>query len=163
MNNQTKTISINTIGDQMIKRKETVAVAESVTAGQLQFLFSGLPQAEEFFQGGITVYNLGQKTRQLNIDPIHAQSCNSVSEKIAIEMASNVATRFVSDWGIGITGYASPVPELDIKLLYAYYAVVYKGQAMEFSCINSIKATPSEVQRDYAEFIMERFAELIIV
>ena len=140
-----------------------MAVAESVTAGQLQFFFSTLPHAEEFFQGGITVYNLGQKTRQLNIDPIHAKSCNSVSEKIATDMASNVAKKFVSDWGIGITGYASPVPELDIQLLYAYYAIVYKGQPMELSCINSIKASPSEVQRDYAEFIIERFAELILV
>src|SRR5215471_19316107 len=117
MASQFQTISIRTIGEHMIRRKETVAVAESVTAGQLQLLFSTLPNADEFFQGGITVYNLGQKTRQLNIDPIHAQSCNSVSEKIATDMATNVAKKFVSDWGIGVTGYASPVPELDIKLL----------------------------------------------
>ena len=78
-------------------------------------------------------------------------------------MASNVAKKFLSDWGIAVTGYASQVPELDIKLLYAYYAIVYKGAPVEFSCINSIKATPSEVQRDYAEFIIERFAELIHV
>jgi nicotinamide mononucleotide (NMN) deamidase PncC len=129
----------------------------------LQLFISTIPHSQEFFQGGITVYNLGQKFRQLNIDPIHAQSCNSVSEKIATDMASNVAKKFLSDWGIAVTGYASQVPELDIKLLYAYYAIVYKGAPVEFSCINSIKATPSEVQRDYAEFIIERFAELIHV
>lgn len=116
MTSQAKAIPISAIGDRMMKRKETVAVAESVTAGQLQLFFSTIPHSQEFFQGGITVYNLGQKSRQLNIDPIHAQSCNSVSEKIATDMASNVARKFLSDWGIGVTGYSSPVPELDIKL-----------------------------------------------
>jgi hypothetical protein len=43
MTTQAKPISIEAIGDQMMKRMETVAVAESVTAGQLQQLFSTIP------------------------------------------------------------------------------------------------------------------------
>jgi nicotinamide-nucleotide amidase len=61
----------------------------------------------------------------LNIDSIHAQSRNSVSEKIAMDMASNLAKMFLSDWGIGITGYAAPMPELDIEPLFGYYSIVY--------------------------------------
>lgn len=65
------------------------------------------------------------KYKHLQVEPIHAESCNCVSEKVAIEMASNVCKLFSSDWGIGITGYAVPVPESDQRL-FAYYAIANK-------------------------------------
>jgi PncC family amidohydrolase len=106
------------VGKTLYERQQTVAVAESVTSGQLQTFLSLPDHAMDFFQGGITAYNLGQKTKHLNVDPIHAFACNCVSEKIAETMARNVMTQFNSDWGIGITGYASPVPEKNIEDLY---------------------------------------------
>lgn len=42
----------------LIERKQTVAVAESVTAGLLQVRLSLAENAREFFQGGITAYNV---------------------------------------------------------------------------------------------------------
>ncbi|RAK35983.1 UNVERIFIED_ORG: PncC family amidohydrolase [Chitinophaga ginsengisegetis] len=108
--------------------QQTVAVAESVTAGHLQVMLSLAEKAMDFFQGGITTYNIGQKTKHLNIDPIHAQTCDCVSEKVALEMSIAVGPLFSADWGIAITGYASPVPELGITELFAYYAFSFKGQ-----------------------------------
>ncbi len=112
----------------LTNNQQTVAVAESVTAGHLQVALSLAEKAMEFFQGGITTYNIGQKTKHLNIDPIHGQACDCVSEKVALEMATAVGPLFVADWGIAITGYASPVPELGIDDLFAYYAFSFKGR-----------------------------------
>src|SRR5688572_23353288 len=108
--------------DLLLERKQTVAVAESVTAGHLQVAFSMAERASEFFQGGITTYNLGQKARHLHVDPIHALSCDSVSEIVAAQMANHVTRLFMSDWGIAITGYASQVPEENIYDLFACYS-----------------------------------------
>ena len=119
---------INRIREKLAAEQQTIAVAESVTSGHLQAALSLAESASLFYQGGITVYNLGQKARHLNIDPIRAEACNSVSESIAAKMALNVCNMFSSDWGIGITGYAAPVPELNIYELHAYYAIACKGK-----------------------------------
>lgn len=124
----------------MLSRKHTLAVAESVTSGHLQAALSLADQASLFFQGGITTYNLGQKARHLNVNPIHAMECNSVSEKVAEEMAMNVSRLFSSDWSIGITGYAAPLPEIGIKDLYAFYSISFHNKIIKtqkLTCPNS--------------------------
>jgi PncC family amidohydrolase len=119
---------LNHIKQYLLAHRETLAVAESVTSGQLQAALSLADEATRFYQGGITAYNLGQKSRHLKIDPIEGEACNCVSEQVALQMARHVCGLFSSNWGIGITGYAAPVPELKIKTLYAYYAFSHNGK-----------------------------------
>ncbi len=102
---------LHQIKDQLIRKNQTIAVAESVTAGLLQLALASAEEAVRFFQGGITAYNLGQKYKHLNVEPVHAELCNCVDRVVAVEMARNVTDLFRSDWGIAITGYATPVPE----------------------------------------------------
>lgn len=80
MENPFEISRVNILKELFIKANETVAVAESVTAGLLQLAFSSADFATKYFQGGITVYNIGQKSRHLLIDPIHAIECNCVSK-----------------------------------------------------------------------------------
>ena len=63
---------INIITERMISCHQTVAVAESVTSGHLQAALSLGQNARQFYQGGLTAYNLGQKSRHLLVEPIHA-------------------------------------------------------------------------------------------
>ncbi|HEY0273054.1 MAG TPA: nicotinamide-nucleotide amidohydrolase family protein, partial [Chitinophaga sp.] len=107
--------------------KLTVAVAESVTGGYLQYLLSAEENASQFFQGGITAFNIGQKAKHLLVEPVHAQQCNCVSQQVADQMALNVCTLFNCGLGIAVTGYAAPVPELGITEMFAYYAVALRG------------------------------------
>src|SRR5688500_10162567 len=133
---------LNHIKTILLEKKQTVAVAESVTAGHLQVMLSLAENAQEFFQGGITTYNLGQKSRHLHVDPIHAISCNCVSERVAAQMANHVASLFMSDWGIAITGYASPVPEKNIQQLFACYAFYFRGVKMAVQTITAENNAP---------------------
>ena len=74
-NNKCSTVHkevVNSIKDTLQTKCETIAVAESLTAGLLQFALAAAEGASGYFQGGITVYNLGQKSRHLHIDPIDA-------------------------------------------------------------------------------------------
>lgn len=119
---------INNIRDILIGQKQTLAVAESVTAGFLQSAFSMVPNARDYFHGGITAYNLGQKVKHLSVDAIHAQHCDCVSDKVAVTMALNVTTLFASDWGIAITGYASPMPEKEQYNLFAWYGIAFRNE-----------------------------------
>jgi nicotinamide-nucleotide amidase len=129
--------TIEQLKDLLINDKKTLSVAESVTAGALQMALSQAPMASQFFQGGLTAYNLGQKTKLLGIEPIFAMSCNCVDAGIAEKMALQSNQLFLSDYAIGITGYATRVPEMGIDTLFAYIAIA-KGNEI----IASVKAEP---------------------
>ncbi|MGN6646005.1 MAG: CinA family protein [Cytophaga sp.] len=152
---------IATIKATLVEHEETIAVAESVTSGLLQSAFASAENASLFFQGGITTYNLGQKARHLNVEPIHALTNNCVSEKIAEQMALNVSVMFHSDWGIAVTGYASPVPESGNKL-FAYYSIVFKNEILKTARLEPEKMEPEEVQRFYIEEILKQFHKIIV-
>jgi len=122
---------IQRLKDLLVGRKETIAVAESVTAGQLQAALSLAENARQFFQGGITVYNVGQKCRQLRVEPVHAGEVNGVSAQVAEQMALHVAELFCSHLGIGITGYAAPVPEKNITVPFAFFAISLGGRILK--------------------------------
>ena len=151
---------INAIRKLLIERNETISVAESVTSGMLQLAFSTADNAIYFYQGGITTYNLGQKTRHLNIDPIYAKDCNCVSEKTVSEMALNVCKLFSSDWGIAVTGYASPVPESGNKL-FAWYALAYHGEVIVIQKITLKNGNPFEIQLSYCSKILHSLHQLL--
>jgi PncC family amidohydrolase len=119
---------LNQIRDILLQKKETVAVAESVTSGFIQLALSQPPNATEFFEGGLTAFNLGQKARHLEVSPILADSCDSVSEEVAAQMAMKINKSFMSTYGISITGYATCVPQKNINSLYAYVAISYRGE-----------------------------------
>jgi PncC family amidohydrolase len=152
---------IGQIKEILIQKEQTIAVAESVTAGHLQAALSSAENASQFFQGGITAYNLGQKSRHLNIEPILAERCNSVSDKIAEQMAVNVAHLFSSDWGIAITGYAAPVPECSIEELFAYYSICYHDQLLETKKLAAKKDDAMKVQIFYVNKILTDFHRIV--
>lgn len=149
------------IKDILTSKNETLAIAESVTSGHIQAAISLAPMATSFFQGGVTAYNIHQKTRLLSIDATHALTCNCVSEKVASEMAVNVSKLFHSDWAISITGYAAPVPELGIDHLFAYWAASYRGEVLNSSLINSDKGEPLTVQTFYTNEILRSFHKML--
>lgn len=149
------------IRQYMLVNKETIAVSESVTAGLLQWSFSSVPDAAQFFQGGVTAYNLTQKHKHLAIDPVHAAEVNCVSQQVANEMAEHVCGLFNSEWGIGITGYASPVPESGGQL-FAYYTIVRGREHKVMSKLTPATMDPTDVQMYYMSSVVKVFAQLLV-
>ncbi len=78
------------IGEYLLSGDETVSTAESVTAGFLQFSFSQMKDASQFFKGGMTAYTLEEKVNLLDVDALEARQYNSVSPHIAETMALQV-------------------------------------------------------------------------
>lgn len=153
--------SINALKEALVEKEETISVAESVTSGLLQTALSSADGAMKIFQGGITAYNLGQKYRHLLVDPIHALACNCVSERVAQEMALHVCDLFASHWGIGITGYATPVPESDHRL-FAYYAIAYRGKVLQSGKIQAKEGDQNEVRLFFVNKVVEKCSQLLL-
>jgi PncC family amidohydrolase len=151
---------INNIKDLLAKKKLTLSVAESVTAGHLQAAFSSATLASDFFQGGITAYNAGQKTKHLNIEPIAALEDDCVTEKVAFEMAIQSNKMFISDYAIAITGYATKMPEKGINDLFAFFAIAHKREIVLTKKITTNKERV-DAQVDYTRQVIKEFYELL--
>jgi hypothetical protein len=73
-------------------------------------------------------------------------------------MAIQVSKLFNSDWGVSITGYAAPVPELGIKKIFAYYAISYHNRPQEIKRIDAPKLKGLNAQLFYTNRVIERLA-----
>lgn len=152
---------ISPIAELLLKAKQTIAVAESVTSGHLQAAISLADFAQDFYQGGITVYNIGQKSRHLGVDPIHATANNAVSKQVAEQMATGATSTFTSHWGIGVCGYAAPVPELDIKTPYAFFAIAFAGSVKVSRKVVTEARSGRPTQEYYVTEILRAFQTLL--
>jgi PncC family amidohydrolase len=147
---------LKSVSEKLIGAHKTISVAESVTSGLVQAAFSAADNATSFFQGGITVYNIKQKIALLHVDAAEAASCNCVSETVARQMAIGCRKMFMSDIAIGITGYASKLPEYPNAGLYACLAIVLHDQVVYSGTINGREEKTSlEMQLYYVNEIME--------
>ena len=151
---------INHIKDLLAIKKETLSVAESVTAGHLQAAFSSALEASKFFQGGLTAYNAGQKTKHLNIEPIAALEDDCVTEQVACEMAIQSNKMFISDYAIAITGYATKMPEKGLNDLFAFFAIAYKRDILLTRKITTDKERV-DAQVDYTNQVIKEFEKLL--
>jgi len=140
---------------------ETVATAESVTAGKLQFLLSQIKEASDNFKGGLTAYTLEEKVNLLGIDEEEGRSCDCVSPEIAQDMALQASHLFNTDYGIGVTGYATPVEESNFTL-YAYFAIAYKMAIVISEKIDlPADLLGPDAQEEYAKIIITTFENLL--
>jgi competence/damage-inducible protein CinA-like protein len=86
----------------------TLAVAESCTGGLLGKRVTDHAGASDVFLGGVIAYSDAVKTSQVGVAPQSLDMDGAVSETVAGQLASRVATRFGADTGVGITGVAGP-------------------------------------------------------
>ncbi len=153
---------ITAIKDHLINHKQTISVAESVSSGHLQAAFSIAKDASKFFQGGITAYNIGQKTKQLNVEPTCALECNCVSKSVAKEMAIGVADLFMSTYAISLTGYAAPEPEQNIEMPFTFYCIVKNKKVLDEGQINYTgNCYGYEAQKYYANEVLVKFLSVL--
>jgi nicotinamide-nucleotide amidase len=101
----------------------TLAVAESLTSGRLQARIGAISGASEFFLGGVTAYSLDEKVRHLGIDGAEARAVNSVSGRVAEQMARGACVLFGADLGVATTGYAEPSAEWRVTEPFAWWGL----------------------------------------
>jgi len=153
--------ALDTIKEYCKSNKETLAVAESVSSGALQLLFSSEEEAGLFYEGGLTVYSLDQKESLLGIPKEITEPCYGVSSEIAELLAKNVCGLYQTNIGMGLTGFASTFPEENIYDLYAYGAAYRNGKLIFCEKIKSTKDTPEEKREEYAKIVISKFADFL--
>ncbi|MBC2643864.1 MULTISPECIES: CinA family protein [unclassified Rhodococcus (in: high G+C Gram-positive bacteria)] len=89
-------------------RGETVATAESLTAGLLTATIAGVPGASNVLRGGLIVYATDLKATLAGVDRVRLAEDGPVAESTARALADGARARCGADWGVGLTGVAGP-------------------------------------------------------
>jgi len=97
------------INQLLIKKKKTIAVAESCTGGLLANLLTNVSGSSQYFLLGVVAYSNKVKISLLKIPALTIKRYGAVSAKVAQLMAQNVKKIASSDYGIGIPGIAGPL------------------------------------------------------
>jgi len=149
------------IASLLIKSKSTLSVAESVTSGCLQTAFSLAEGATLFFQGGITVYQGGQKIRILDVEPIYGEENEFVNLSVACQMALGSNKLFLSKYAIAITGFTQAIPDHEFKNPYAYYAIAQDQEIVLKGFIEAEKKDSWNIQECYTKQIIKLFGDFL--
>ncbi|MFC4163403.1 CinA family protein [Epilithonimonas zeae] len=148
--------TLDLISQSLLLKGKTISVAEDVTSGLLQFSFSQMQNAPLFYKGGMTVCTVDEKIRLLNVEPAETRNCG-ISEYIADKMAVEIAKVFHTDWGIGITGYVSPIRESGFSI-YMHFSMSYKGSVVSSRKMELDQAMPlGEAQLFFTRNVLEQF------
>lgn len=98
------------------ERGQTVAVAESMTGGQIQSFLTDVAGASEVLRGGVVAYTEEFKTKVLSVPAEAIEKHGVVSVEVARAMADGVRALTGADWAIATTGEAGPNAASQSKL-----------------------------------------------
>ncbi|MEX2504288.1 MAG: CinA family nicotinamide mononucleotide deamidase-related protein [Egicoccus sp.] len=110
---------------------ETVATAESATAGDIAARLGAVPGASHGLLGGMVVYDTDVKHEVLGVDRALLDEHGPVSEAVTRELARLARERFGADWGIGVTGAAGPEPQNGQPVGTAFWALAHPDGHVE--------------------------------
>ncbi|RZU32633.1 CinA family protein [Blastococcus saxobsidens] len=94
----------------LLDRGQTVAAAESLTAGLLCATLASVPGASATLRGGVVVYATDLKAALAGVPEDLLAAHGPVAAETAQALAEGVRVRCGATWGVGLTGVAGPDP-----------------------------------------------------
>ncbi|WP_409179393.1 CinA family protein [Amycolatopsis sp. VS8301801F10] len=95
----------------LTRRGETVAAAESLTAGLVCATLAQVPGASAVLRGGLVVYATELKAALAGVDEKLLAEHGAVHPEVAAQLARGARERCGATWGLGLTGVAGPDPQ----------------------------------------------------
>ncbi|MEC8381376.1 MAG: CinA family nicotinamide mononucleotide deamidase-related protein [Myxococcota bacterium] len=96
------------IGNQLRNGEETVATAESCTAGGVASWLASIPGASSYLMEGVVTYSNEAKQKYTGLRSETLKQYGAVSRETAEELALGIRAQAQSTWGISVTGIAGP-------------------------------------------------------
>lgn len=102
-----------------------LAIAESLTGGNVQARVTAESGASDYFVGGVTAYSIDQKVALLGVNRKAAAKSDSVSAEVARQMARGVCRLMKANIAVATTGYAEPDHTKGVATPRAHWAVCH--------------------------------------
>ena len=111
----------------LIKRKLTIATAESCTGGLVAHSLTNIPGSSAYFICGIVAYANKAKIKLCGVKPATLKKYGAVSQETALELAKNIRRIGQAHIGLGITGIAGPGGGSSLKPVGTVFIAVTIG------------------------------------
>ena len=92
----------------LTRHRQTLALAESCTGGNIAHRVTNVPGASAVFWGGVTSYANAAKESLLGVAAETLRLHGAVSEPVAREMSAGARARSGADFALAVTGIAGP-------------------------------------------------------
>jgi nicotinamide-nucleotide amidase len=99
------------VHEALLSRGETVATAESLTAGLVGAALTTTPGSSATYRGGLIVYATDLKASLAGVSPELLHARGAVDPDVAAALATGARERIGATWGLGLTGVAGPDPQ----------------------------------------------------
>lgn len=96
---------------ELVRREQTLAVAESLTGGLLAATLVNVPGVSRVFRGGLVVYATDLKAALAGVPAPLLAERGPVDPDVAVSLARGARQRCQADWGVATTGVAGPDPQ----------------------------------------------------
>jgi nicotinamide-nucleotide amidase len=96
------------VGDLLIARHLTIAIAESCSGGLLASRLTDVPGSSAYVLAGVVAYSNAAKTSLAAVPEALMAAHGAVSEPVAVALADGIRERTGADLGVGVTGIAGP-------------------------------------------------------
>jgi nicotinamide-nucleotide amidase len=137
------------------EKRQTLATAESVTAGLVAHRLGLVPGVSQWFRGGLVAYDNRVKIEMLAVPQSRIDEHGVVSAQVAEAMAVGCRTRFRTDFAVSTVGIAGPgggSTDKPVGLVYVGLAWDGAVSSHSFSWIG----TRREVQSRTAKLALNR-------
>ena len=108
-------------------RGETVATAESLTAGLVAATLTTVPGSSAVVRGGLVVYATDLKTTLAGVPADLLAEHGAVHPAVATALADGARRVCGADWGVGLTGVAGPDPQDGVAPGRVYLGIARSG------------------------------------
>jgi nicotinamide-nucleotide amidase len=110
--------------ESLISRGENLALAESVTGGELAAAITDIAGSSQIFMGSLVTYSNSSKVALLGLDAAMIERCGVVSYEVVLAMAEGARTRLGTVWSydgvpagrvwVAVAGPVSRVEKLEL-------------------------------------------------
>ncbi|MEW6555731.1 MAG: competence/damage-inducible protein A [Elusimicrobiota bacterium] len=98
------------VGELLLKKRKTLAVAESCTGGLITHRLTNVAGSSLYFKEGVVAYSDNSKKRIFGVKEETLNKYGAVSKEIAKEMAESIKKIATTNFGLSTTGIAGPKP-----------------------------------------------------
>lgn len=116
------------VGRLLKERDATVAIAESLTGGELGQRITAVSGSSVYFRGGFMTYTDEVKQKLLGVDERMLKEHTAVSAEVAMQMAEGARSRTGSTFGLATTGEAGPESSTGVPVGTVFLGFAAEGQ-----------------------------------
>lgn len=138
----------------LAEKRQTLAVAEGMTAGLVGARLAQVPGASAWFRGGIVAYDNRLKVEMLGVPSTLIEEHGTVSGPVAEAMAVGCRTRWHTDLAVSTVGIAGPGGLAGKEAGLTFVGLAWEGGSTSYS--HSWSGTRQEIQSRTAKVALNR-------